>query len=402
MAHHRTPDRRRHDPRRSQLARRSARPHLSQWQARRRLLDLRLQPRARCRRHDLRHARRLHGNYQARSFAKAQLQRERERLADLFQQAPAFFALLRGPEPRLRDGQSPLSGSRRPAPGARQDLREAVPEAEGQGLHCPSRLGLSNRYSLHRTKNAHPARPQRLARASKSATSTSSISLAASPTEPSPESSSSASTSPRASAPNRPSCSRKSSPPSAASPAPSPTKSITPSKPSPTSSISRKAEPCRRRRSLSVPCAESELQRVSVIANQTLRFHRQSTNPKAVTPEELIDSTLPLYQGRLNNSQVSVERRDRTSRPVTVLRRRDPAGPEQPHRERHRCHAPHRRSSSAPQPRSASIGRPAEEAFSSPSPIQAPACRPALCSNLRALLHHQRHRRNRPRPLGQP
>jgi signal transduction histidine kinase len=58
--------------------------------------------------------------------------------------------------------------------------------------------------------------------------------------------------------------------------------------------------------------AEIELRRVSVIANQTLRFYRQPTSARAVTGKELIDITLPLYQGRLLNSQIRVERRDRT------------------------------------------------------------------------------------------
>jgi len=65
--------------------------------------------------------------------------------------------------------------------------------------------------------------------------------------------------------------------------------------------------------------AEVELQRVSAIASQTLRFYRQSTNPKPVTSDDLIGATLPLYQGRLANSHVNVERRDRTSRAVTCF-----------------------------------------------------------------------------------
>ncbi len=56
--------------------------------------------------------------------------------------------------------------------------------------------------------------------------------------------------------------------------------------------------------------------RVSAIANQTLRFYRQTTNARPVTSSELIDSTIPLFQGRLNNSQITVERRDRTRREV--------------------------------------------------------------------------------------
>ena len=65
--------------------------------------------------------------------------------------------------------------------------------------------------------------------------------------------------------------------------------------------------------------AEVELRRVSAIANQTLRFHRQATNARPVTGPELIDATVPLYQGRLLNAQVRVERRDRTSQPVTCF-----------------------------------------------------------------------------------
>jgi signal transduction histidine kinase len=65
--------------------------------------------------------------------------------------------------------------------------------------------------------------------------------------------------------------------------------------------------------------AEIELRRVSAIANQTLQFHRQSTNPGPVAAASLIDATLPLYQGRISNARVKVERRDRALRPVTCL-----------------------------------------------------------------------------------
>ncbi len=65
--------------------------------------------------------------------------------------------------------------------------------------------------------------------------------------------------------------------------------------------------------------AEIELRRVSAIATQTLRFHRQSTNPSRVTAVSLIDATLPLYQGRISNARVKVERRDRARQPLTCL-----------------------------------------------------------------------------------
>ena len=65
--------------------------------------------------------------------------------------------------------------------------------------------------------------------------------------------------------------------------------------------------------------AEAELRRVSSIANLTLGFHRQATHRKPVTAGELIDATLPLYQGRLINARVRLERRDRASRPLTCF-----------------------------------------------------------------------------------
>jgi PAS domain S-box-containing protein len=53
--------------------------------------------------------------------------------------------------------------------------------------------------------------------------------------------------------------------------------------------------------------AQSELARVSQIATQTLRFHRQAVKPTWVTPGELIDAVLNLYQGRLANSGIKVQ-----------------------------------------------------------------------------------------------
>jgi signal transduction histidine kinase len=65
--------------------------------------------------------------------------------------------------------------------------------------------------------------------------------------------------------------------------------------------------------------AEIELRRVSAIANQTLRFHRQSTKPQPVAYGVLIDDTLPIHQGRLANARVLIERRDRVHHPVTCF-----------------------------------------------------------------------------------
>lgn len=62
--------------------------------------------------------------------------------------------------------------------------------------------------------------------------------------------------------------------------------------------------------------AETELHRVSVIANQTLRFYRQSTRPVPVVIHELISGLLGIFQGRLLNSGVTLVRRDRQQTPV--------------------------------------------------------------------------------------
>ncbi len=62
--------------------------------------------------------------------------------------------------------------------------------------------------------------------------------------------------------------------------------------------------------------AERELRRVSIISSQTLRFYRQSSSPRAVTCQDLFESVLSIYQGRLVNSGVVVEKRKRATVPV--------------------------------------------------------------------------------------
>ena len=56
-----------------------------------------------------------------------------------------------------------------------------------------------------------------------------------------------------------------------------------------------------------VHMAQSELSRVSQIATQTLRFHRQAAKPTWVSPAELLDAVLKLYYGRLTNSGIRVQ-----------------------------------------------------------------------------------------------
>lgn len=65
--------------------------------------------------------------------------------------------------------------------------------------------------------------------------------------------------------------------------------------------------------------AEREIRRISVIASQTLQFHKQSSSPEVVMCDELIDSSLALYQGRLVNADIAVEQRNRAQRPATCV-----------------------------------------------------------------------------------
>ena len=60
--------------------------------------------------------------------------------------------------------------------------------------------------------------------------------------------------------------------------------------------------------------ADIELRRVSAIANQTLRFNKQATRPTKVLGSELMAGALAIYQGRISNSRIRVERRSDSER----------------------------------------------------------------------------------------
>ena len=62
--------------------------------------------------------------------------------------------------------------------------------------------------------------------------------------------------------------------------------------------------------------ADHELRRVSAIANQTLRFHKQTSNAEAVEAADLFSTVLSIYEGRLRNSGVTMETRHRVKEPV--------------------------------------------------------------------------------------
>jgi PAS domain S-box-containing protein len=65
--------------------------------------------------------------------------------------------------------------------------------------------------------------------------------------------------------------------------------------------------------------ADQEIRRVSIIANQTLRFHKQSSNPQATTSADLFSTVMRIYEGRLRNAHVKVEQKFRTDEPVVCF-----------------------------------------------------------------------------------
>ncbi len=64
--------------------------------------------------------------------------------------------------------------------------------------------------------------------------------------------------------------------------------------------------------------ADAELRRVSIIANQTLRFHKQSSSPREISCDELFSTVLSMYEGKLRNAHISVEKRKRATRLIKV------------------------------------------------------------------------------------
>jgi signal transduction histidine kinase len=68
-----------------------------------------------------------------------------------------------------------------------------------------------------------------------------------------------------------------------------------------------------------IDIAERELHRVSAITNQTLRFHKQTTNPSEISCDKVIGEVLRIFHGRLVNSKIAVETRMRTHHQVVCF-----------------------------------------------------------------------------------
>lgn len=68
-----------------------------------------------------------------------------------------------------------------------------------------------------------------------------------------------------------------------------------------------------------IDIAQSEITRVSHIATQTLRFHRQATRSTLVTAEQLFTSVLGLFRGRILNSGIELQTRYRSNTSILCL-----------------------------------------------------------------------------------
>ena len=65
--------------------------------------------------------------------------------------------------------------------------------------------------------------------------------------------------------------------------------------------------------------AEQELRRTSLITNQTLLFHKQSVGRVLVTCDDLLESVIGVYQRRMSNDGITLERRRRSLNTVSCL-----------------------------------------------------------------------------------
>jgi PAS domain S-box-containing protein len=252
---------------------------------------------------------------QDRSRLIKELQQQRERLADLFQQAPAFFAVLSGPEyifeminPLYQElmGQRDLIG---------KSVREAVPEAEGQGftalldeVYRSGKSFVGRRTPIHLARTASQPLEERFLdfvyqpRREADGTISGIIVLGVDVTESKRAELALMQTEKLAAVGRLAS--------SIAHEINNPLESVT------NLLYLARETAINPETKEYLEIADRELRRVSVIANQTLRFHKQSSKPQLITCEDLIDSAISVYQGRLVNSSVEVEKRKRATQPV--------------------------------------------------------------------------------------
>lgn len=65
--------------------------------------------------------------------------------------------------------------------------------------------------------------------------------------------------------------------------------------------------------------ALEELMRVSLVAQSTLKFHRESGSPRVTALSEVIDSVLGMFRGKLQNAEISLRVEAREELPITCM-----------------------------------------------------------------------------------
>jgi signal transduction histidine kinase len=65
--------------------------------------------------------------------------------------------------------------------------------------------------------------------------------------------------------------------------------------------------------------ADNELRRVAAVVTKSLGFHRQYSKPLPVHIDSLIDSAISIYQRRITQAEIEVERRSRTTPAITCI-----------------------------------------------------------------------------------
>ncbi len=250
-----------------------------------------------------------------RSLLIKELQQERARLADLFQQAPAFFAVLRGPEhvfemanARYQEliGQRSVIG---------KPVREAVPEAEEQGfIALVDRVYRTGEPFIGRSIPIHLARiegqplekrymdfiyePMREADGTISGV----IALGVDVTEGKQAEQA------LIQAEKLAAVGRLAS--SIAHEINNPLEAVT------NLLYLMERTPDHKEQLQYLAQAQAELARVARITTQTLRFHRQSTKADKTSLREVLESVLTLTQARMNNGQITIETEYRTEQQI--------------------------------------------------------------------------------------
>ena len=247
-------------------------------------------------------------------LAEQTLKRELERLADLFEQAPAFFAVLRGPEHVFE-----MTNSRYQELIGHRDVigrpvRDAVPEAEEQGffglldqVYQSGELFVGHGTRIDLARGAGHAVEERyldfVYQPMRENGSVSGIIVLGVDVTEGRRAEQALIQAEKIAAVGRLAS-------SIAHEINNPLEAVT----NLLYLLENEPEPKQRQHYLAQ--AQEELARVATISTQTLRFHRQSTKAKKTSLREVLKSVLTLTAGRVKNARITVETRYETEQEI--------------------------------------------------------------------------------------